>query len=100
LTEGLTGAHYNAVAEHVFNRAETNASERGEWLEKADNEGWTAAETRRKIVAGCRAHRIAAPARQAATGLDFGPSPRGELRVGSPPQIRLAAGLRRTGRVA
>lgn len=51
LADGLTMAHYNTVAEQVFNRAETNALECGEWLEKADDEGWTAAELKRRIEA-------------------------------------------------
>ncbi|PLS85491.1 MAG: hypothetical protein CYG60_12300 [Actinobacteria bacterium] len=55
LIETLDFQHFSVAASQVLNRAETNALEAGEWLEKADDEGWTGAELKRQIVAAKRA---------------------------------------------
>lgn len=49
LTEGLTFKHFTVAAQEVLNRARDNAREAAEWLEKADDEGWSANELRRRI---------------------------------------------------
>lgn len=51
LTDGLTFKHFTVAAKEVLNRSETNALEAAEWLEKADDEGWSANELRRQIRA-------------------------------------------------
>ncbi|MEJ7871741.1 MAG: MT-A70 family methyltransferase, partial [Rubrobacteraceae bacterium] len=61
LTESLNNYHFLTVAQSVLNPAETNVIECGEWLEKADNEGWSANELKRQIKAAQRAALAAAP---------------------------------------
>lgn len=55
LIKSLTFKHFRQAYEGILNRAETNALECGEWLERADDEGWSAAEMKRQIVAAQRA---------------------------------------------
>lgn len=51
LSESLTFKHFIVAHQKVLNPAETNALEAGEWLEKADIEGWSANELGRQIEA-------------------------------------------------
>lgn len=49
LADRLTFKHWLVVYKEVLNRAEDNALECGAWLEKAADNGWSAAELRRRI---------------------------------------------------